>query len=85
MLKVNQPSGVVGGGLSVVSAPAPIAQRPEIASQLNSKTAILGQTHSYDKLGFQQKTSGKPQSIRGANNIRMKQMEITGNHAVVFS
>ena len=74
-----------GGGLSVVSAPAPMSQRPDLTSnsQVNTRTVLTQNGGSFEKLGLQK---GGAKHMRAAsNNLRMKQMELTGNHAVVFS
>lgn len=85
--QTNNGSSGAGGGLSVVSAPAPIAQRPELASatQINTR-ALLGQNITYDKYNNNKGVGGAKGGLRGgSNNLRMKQMELSGNHAIVYS
>ena len=82
------PNGGNGGGLSVVSAPAPMAQRRDVGSAgLAHQRAIIQQNVTYEKLGL--KTGKVP--VRGAgggvaaNGVRIKQMELNNSHAIVFS
>ncbi|GFR98531.1 tubulin polyglutamylase TTLL13P-like [Elysia marginata] len=75
----------VGQGLSVVSAPAPVALRPDVISP-----SITG----FNKLPPPQQIatsdnshkSTKSQRVRGASNsIRLRQLEMRENHAFVYS
>ncbi len=76
-------------GLSVVSAPVPVAHRPELSSagsreRERERAPALAPQHTLE--GISGLRSTKSQRIRGAsNNIRMKQLEMRENHAVVFS
>ncbi|XP_033750299.1 tubulin polyglutamylase ttll6-like isoform X5 [Pecten maximus] len=81
-------------GLSVVSAPAPVVQRPELASrsELESPGALsITRVGSNQSMPESQGSSAhlrstKSQRIRGAtNNLRLRQLELRENHAVVFS
>ncbi|XP_021349622.1 tubulin polyglutamylase ttll6-like isoform X5 [Mizuhopecten yessoensis] len=81
-------------GLSVVSAPAPVVQRPELASrsELESPGAMsITRVGSNQSMPESQGSSAhlrstKSQRIRGAtNNLRLRQLELRENHAVVFS
>ncbi|GFO20153.1 tubulin polyglutamylase ttll13, partial [Plakobranchus ocellatus] len=75
----------VGQGLSVVSAPAPVALRPDVISP-----SITG----FNKLPPPQQIatsdnshkSTKSQRVRGASNsLRLRQLEMRENHAFVYS
>ena len=78
-------------GLSVVSAPAPVVHRPELSSSASTsgrerveRAPTIPQQHTLE--GISGLRSTKSQRIRGAsNNMRMKQLEMRENHAVVFS
>ncbi|KAL3867098.1 hypothetical protein ACJMK2_044329 [Sinanodonta woodiana] len=82
-------------GLSVVSAPAPVMQRPELGrndvpspSTGNLSRVSSNQTlqPSADSQSATSLRSTKSQRIRGAsNNLRLRQLEMRENHAVVFS
>ncbi|KAK3593774.1 hypothetical protein CHS0354_014313 [Potamilus streckersoni] len=82
-------------GLSVVSAPAPVMQRPELGrndvpspSTGNLSRVSSNQTlqPSTDNQSGSSLRSTKSQRIRGAsNNLRLRQLEMRENHAVVFS
>ncbi|XP_069136949.1 tubulin polyglutamylase ttll6-like isoform X9 [Argopecten irradians] len=81
-------------GLSVVSAPAPVVQRPELASrsEMESPGALsITRVGSNQSMPESQGSSAhlrstKSQRIRGAtNNLRLRQLELRENHAVVFS
>nr|XP_022333057.1 tubulin polyglutamylase ttll6-like isoform X21 [Crassostrea virginica] len=83
-------------GLSVVSAPAPVMQRPELArpdaksSGTSSALSRVGSQQSMPlepQLGMGSSTrSTKSQRIRGASNsLRLRQLEMRENHAIVFS
>ncbi|KAL4227528.1 Tubulin polyglutamylase ttll6 [Mactra antiquata] len=91
-----------GPGLSVVSGPAPVIQRPEHNADSSGTTCInpsfssgnisrISSHHSSSNISdVAPSVSGlrstKSQRIRGAsNNIRLRQMEMRENHAVVFS
>ncbi|XP_052098050.1 tubulin polyglutamylase ttll6-like isoform X15 [Mytilus californianus] len=78
-------------GLSVVSAPAPVVQRPDLG---HPGSATPGSNIS--RIGSQQSISEgqnsaslrstKSQRIRGAsNNLRIRQIELRENHATVLS
>ncbi|XP_013405921.1 tubulin polyglutamylase TTLL13P-like [Lingula anatina] len=68
-------------GLSVVSAPAPVVQRPELTGNRAQKTLTAQQ--NVDSVPGR---STRSQRIRGAsNNMRLKQMEMRENHAIVYS
>ncbi|CAH1796784.1 unnamed protein product, partial [Owenia fusiformis] len=81
---VPQPAASLG--LSVVSAPAPVVQRPELGSQGNGKSK---QKDKEGQQGLDQISGIRPtkaQKIRGASNsIRLKQLELRENHASVLS
>ena len=77
-------------GLSVVSAPAPVVQRPELQRpEMNSSGNNLSRLNSHlsvksDTLNSHRST--KSQRIRGAsNNMRIRQLEMRENHAFVYS
>lgn len=81
-------------GLSVVSAPAPVVQRPELAPRLELESpgtvsiTRVGSNQSMPESqgGSAHLRSTKSQRIRGAtNNLRLRQLELRENHAVVFS
>lgn len=82
-------------GLSVVSAPAPVIQRPELVnrSDLESPGSLsitrVGSNQSVSEgqgSAHRGDRSTKSQRIRGAtNNLRLRQLELRENHAVVFS
>ncbi|XP_061165535.1 tubulin polyglutamylase ttll6-like isoform X15 [Saccostrea echinata] len=81
-------------GLSVVSAPAPVMQRPELArpdakSSGTSSALSRGGSQQSMPLEAQMGTSTrstKSQRIRGASNsLRLRQLEMRENHAIVFS
>ncbi|XP_062575678.1 tubulin polyglutamylase ttll6-like isoform X13 [Saccostrea cucullata] len=81
-------------GLSVVSAPAPVMQRPELArpdakSSGTSSALSRGGSQQSMPLEAQMGTSSrstKSQRIRGASNsLRLRQLEMRENHAIVFS
>ncbi|XP_052697229.1 tubulin polyglutamylase ttll6-like isoform X25 [Crassostrea angulata] len=83
-------------GLSVVSAPAPVMQRPELgrpdtkSSGTSSALSRVGSQQSMPlepQLGMGTSTrSTKSQRIRGASNsLRLRQLEMRENHAIVFS
>ena len=84
MVKVTQQGP---GGLSVVSAPAPVAQRPDMSSAEsngNRNSNAIPQPSALENISGLRPT--RSQRIRGAqNNLRMKELELRGNHAVVFS
>ncbi|KAL5005179.1 hypothetical protein ScPMuIL_018635, partial [Solemya velum] len=78
-------------GLSVVSAPAPVIQRPDLvkpkllspnASSFRHVSQNRGSAESY----LRGQRSTRTQRIRGAsNNVRLRQLEMRENHAVVYS
>ncbi|KAK7469869.1 hypothetical protein BaRGS_00036089 [Batillaria attramentaria] len=77
-------------GLSVVSAPAPVVQRPDVVSpntgqpRQTQPVSIGPSTNALDTLNSQRST--KSQRIRGAtNSMRLRQLEMRENHAFVFS
>ena len=73
-------------GLSVVSAPAPVVQRPELVSAASQPHRQMIQPPPQMNDGVSGLRSTKSQRIRGAtNNIRMKQLEMRESHAVVYS
>ncbi|XP_053405845.1 tubulin polyglutamylase ttll6-like isoform X27 [Mercenaria mercenaria] len=87
-----------GPGLSVVSGPAPVIQRPDLGHppstnplSSNGNISRVSSHHSSSNLSETASNvsglrSTKSQRIRGAsNNIRLRQMEMRENHAVVFS
>ncbi|XP_060583321.1 tubulin polyglutamylase ttll6-like isoform X7 [Ruditapes philippinarum] len=87
-----------GPGLSVVSGPAPVIQRPDLCHpstnnppSSNSSISRVSSHHSSSNLSEAASNvsglrSTRSQRIRGAsNNIRLRQMEMRENHAVVFS
>ena len=89
VIKVAAPQNT--NNLSVVSGPAPVVQRPEVSSAglphpiltSHPTSAHMPQPNLENISGLR---STKSQRIRGAsNNIRMKQMEMRENHAVVYS
>nr|XP_006821586.1 PREDICTED: tubulin polyglutamylase TTLL13-like [Saccoglossus kowalevskii] len=69
--------------LSVVSGPAPVVQRPDLATPSNRQgSGKEGQSSTV----VESLRSTKSQRIRGAsNNLRLKQLELRENHAVVLS
>ena len=76
--------------LSVMSAPAPVVTRQELMTSASAATGkkpvgLLGPQQS-SAVGMAP-TVVKSQRPRAAptNNLRLKQMEIVDNHAVVFS
>ncbi|XP_066273901.1 probable beta-tubulin polyglutamylase isoform X1 [Branchiostoma lanceolatum] len=74
--------------LSVVSGPAPVAHRPELVPAVGGrdKESPGGGTPNRQggEVGFLRST--RSQRIRGAtNNLRIKQLEMRENHAVVLS
>ncbi len=77
--------------LSVVSAPAPVIHRPELSSAGGGQPILIsgppsGLTPQPTLENISGLRSTKSQRIRGAtNNIRMKQLEMRENHAVVYS
>ncbi|KAK6188733.1 hypothetical protein SNE40_004850 [Patella caerulea] len=75
-------------GLSVVSAPAPVVQRPDLAlrQDLSSPHSALSRISSQHSVSESPTRSTKSQRIRGAsNNLRLRQMEMRENHAFVHS
>ena len=72
--------------LSVVSAPAPVVQRPELSSAgSNSRLGAGGLTNQPSLDNISGLRSTKSQRVRGAsNNMRLKQLELREN-AVVLS
>ncbi|XP_055956580.1 tubulin polyglutamylase ttll6 isoform X1 [Patella vulgata] len=75
-------------GLSVVSAPAPVVQRPDLAvrQDLSSPHSALSRISSQHSVNESPTRSTKSQRIRGAsNNLRLRQMEMRENHAFVYS
>ncbi|KAK3096766.1 hypothetical protein FSP39_003043 [Pinctada imbricata] len=80
-------------GLSVVSAPAPVMQRPDlgrpdIKSPASSSHSRIGSQHSEftETIGSANTRSTKSQRIRGASNsLRLKQLEMRENQTIVFS
>ncbi|XP_052279828.1 tubulin polyglutamylase ttll6-like isoform X8 [Dreissena polymorpha] len=78
-----------GPGLSVVSGPAPVIQRPDLG-QPDSALSVgnISRVNSHHSIASEPTglRSTKSQRIRGAsNNIRLRQMEMRENHAIVFS
>ncbi|XP_064608776.1 tubulin polyglutamylase ttll6-like isoform X2 [Liolophura sinensis] len=72
-------------GLSVVSGPAPVVQRPELSSPNSGSNQLSSRVNNYENNNNQQRST-KSQRIRGAsNNIRLKQLELRENHALVLS
>ncbi|XP_076464953.1 tubulin polyglutamylase ttll6-like isoform X4 [Babylonia areolata] len=79
-------------GLSVVSAPAPVVQRPDVVSPQNPAGGRTAQPPVHvtgsglEVVPNPSSRSTKSQRIRGAsNNMRLRQMEMRENHAFVFS
>lgn len=77
-------------GLSVVSAPAPVVQRPDVMSpnsaHLRQTPPINANIHPSTNQADNAQRSTKSQRIRGASNsIRLRQLELRENHAFVFS
>ena len=79
-------------GLSVISAPAPVVQRPELFSTNSAGSSrTVTQQHQQQQLAppienISGLRSTKSQRIRGAsNNMRIKQIEMREQNAVVFS
>ncbi|KAL8566494.1 hypothetical protein ACOMHN_012313 [Nucella lapillus] len=82
-------------GLSVVSAPAPVVQRPDVVSPNNNHPLSRSNNSNppppvhvtgtgLDMVSSTRST--KSQRIRGAsNNLRLRQIEMRENHAFVFS
>ncbi|KAK2144628.1 hypothetical protein LSH36_742g01050 [Paralvinella palmiformis] len=70
----------VPGGLSVVSAPAPMASRPEITSAGSGSTR--GAQPTLDTIKQGKLTTGT--RVRGVPP-KLKDIEVRTNHAVVFS
>ncbi|XP_046329659.1 tubulin polyglutamylase ttll6-like isoform X5 [Haliotis rufescens] len=80
-------------GLSVVSAPAPVIQRPELvrpemvvsASSPGSGLSRISSNHSMTENPASHRST-KSQRIRGASNtMRLRQLEMRENHAFVYS
>ncbi|XP_070542446.1 tubulin polyglutamylase ttll6-like isoform X16 [Ptychodera flava] len=70
--------------LSVVSGPAPVVQRPELVSP--NMNVRQGSGKDGTSSAVESLRSTKSQRIRGAsNNLRLKQLELRENHAVVLS
>lgn len=87
-----------GPGLSVVSGPAPVIQRPDLSHPDSilppSTTGTISRVSSHHSTSNLSDASSnvsglrstRSQRIRGAsNNIRLRQMEMRENHAAVFS
>lgn len=78
-------------GLSVVSAPAPVVQRPDLAHPGSvtpgSNISRIGSQQSVPEgHGSASHRSTRSQRIRGAsNNLRLRQIEMRENHATVLS
>ncbi|XP_041370181.1 tubulin polyglutamylase ttll6-like isoform X2 [Gigantopelta aegis] len=78
-------------GLSVVSAPAPVVQRPELQrpNGMNNSGNTLSRLTSHLSVkseALNSHRSTKSQRIRGAsNNMRIRQLEMRENHAFVYS
>ncbi|XP_078695413.1 uncharacterized protein LOC144924229 isoform X9 [Branchiostoma floridae x Branchiostoma belcheri] len=86
LMKVSPSQASVN--LSVVSGPAPVAHRPELVPAVGGreKDSPGGGTPNRQggEVGFLRST--RSQRIRGAtNNLRIKQLEMRENHAVVLS
>ncbi|XP_052793516.1 uncharacterized protein LOC128227235 isoform X11 [Mya arenaria] len=82
-----------GPGLSVVSGPAPVIQRPDLGHSESGSVMSAGglsrvSSHhsSLSDSNIPSLRSTRSQRIRGAsNNIRLRQMEMRENHAIAFS
>ena len=79
-----------GHSLSVVSAPAPVAQRLDVTGSPVHRQNVPPPALQQRQLPVAPDVGGlrstKSQRIRGAtNNMRMKQMEMRESHAVVYS
>ncbi|XP_070207148.1 tubulin polyglutamylase ttll6-like isoform X9 [Littorina saxatilis] len=73
-------------GLSVVSAPAPVVQRPDIGSPSNPLHRRTPPVRITGLDAMNTTRSTKSQRIRGASNtMRLRQMEMRENHAFAFS
>lgn len=78
-------------GLSVVSAPAPVVQRPDLAhpgsATPGSNISRIGSQQSVTEgVASASHRSTRSQRIRGAsNNLRLRQIEMRENHATVLS
>ncbi|XP_056022270.1 tubulin polyglutamylase ttll6-like isoform X15 [Ostrea edulis] len=81
-------------GLSVVSAPAPVMQRPELGrpdAKSSGTSSALSRGASQQSMPVEPQPgtstrSTKSQRIRGASNsLRLRQLEMRENHAIVFS
>lgn len=77
-------------GLSVVSAPAPVVQRPDLghpgSATPGSNISRMGSQQSVPISEPASLRSTKSQRIRGAsNNLRLRQIELRENHAAVLS
>ncbi|XP_064620214.1 tubulin polyglutamylase ttll6-like [Lineus longissimus] len=84
-LKGGIPPPIGSQNLSVVSAPAPVVQRPELSSA-GTNSLRGGAQPEVQQPTDQGLRSTKSQRIRGAsNNVRLKQIEMRENHAVVLS
>ncbi|KAI8496070.1 Tubulin polyglutamylase ttll6 [Branchiostoma belcheri] len=85
LMKVSPSQASVN--LSVVSGPAPVAHRPELVPAVGGREKDSpGGTPNRQggEVGFLRST--RSQRIRGAtNNLRIKQLEMRENHAVVLS
>ena len=89
VIKVTPPHN--SNNLSVVSGPAPVVQRPDVSSAglpqpilTSHPTSAQATQSNLDNISGLRST--KSQRIRGAsNNLRMKQIEMRENHAVVYS
>ena len=78
-------------GLSVVSAPAPVMQRPDVTSPGGTNPILMRQHPPVQVTGngleiVSTSRSTKSQRVRGASNsMRLRQMEMRENQAYVYS
>ena len=81
--QVVKVASTVSAGLSVVSAPAPIAQRRDVGSA-GGQRAVMQQNVTYEKLGIR---AGRMhmKATAGPNGVKIKPMELNSNQAIVFS
>ncbi|XP_071476068.1 LOW QUALITY PROTEIN: tubulin polyglutamylase ttll6-like [Diadema antillarum] len=91
LLKVGPTGSNTSAGaminLSVVSGPAPVVHRPDLASAGSSRATVSRETLGSAPDSYSHPLrSTKSQRIRGASNtLRLKQLELRENHAVVLS
>ncbi|XP_046559027.1 LOW QUALITY PROTEIN: tubulin polyglutamylase ttll6-like [Haliotis rubra] len=80
-------------GLSVVSAPAPVVQRPELvrpemvvsASSPGSGLSRISSNHSVTENPASHRSTKSQRIRRASNTMRLRQLEMRENHAFVYS